>query len=152
MRKARLTDEVLIHGLLARAADDLLGAVGLPLVDHLLASAALLDEADVLSLAPPNLLADVCAVPQRIEIVLEIGRREVTLHQRTFLGRQELPRACERVDQCHKGLVLQENRLGRIHHGKAACAVEIKEHRPERCIILRALVHENLHRMQTIEC
>ena len=118
MDEARLTDEVLIHCRAAWAADDLVHVVGLLLMHDFRVVTLLFDQTDVLPLAPPDLLADVCAVHERGKILLEIRGDEIAANKRTLLGGQELLRPCECVDECHKGLVLQENRLRRIHQCK----------------------------------
>ena len=86
MDEAWLTDEVLIHRRTARAADDLVRVVGLLLVQRSRTTALLFDQTDVLSLAPPDLLADVCAVDERSEILLEIRGDEIAADKRTLLG------------------------------------------------------------------
>ena len=72
MDEVRLTDEVLIHRRAARAADNLVRVVGLLLVQRSRTTALLFDQTDVLSLAPPDLLADVCAVCECGKVVREV--------------------------------------------------------------------------------
>ena len=55
------------------------------------------------------------------------------------------------MNERHKGFVLQNDRLGRVHHRELSFLIKVEEHRAERLVLIRPLINQNLHRMQPIK-